>query len=68
MTDTQSADGSFAAAVTVDADDRSDWSVSPRIFGAYVEHYGREVYPGIYAIRSSLVAIKGELTRFNLSA
>jgi alpha-N-arabinofuranosidase len=49
MTDTQSADGSFAAAVTVDADDRSDWSVSPRIFGAYVEHYGREIYPGIYA-------------------
>ncbi|WP_459192285.1 alpha-L-arabinofuranosidase [Halosimplex sp. J119] len=49
MTDTQSTDGPFAAEVTVDADDRSAWSVSPRIFGAYVEHYGREIYPGIYA-------------------
>ncbi|MFC7194423.1 hypothetical protein ACFQL4_06725 [Halosimplex aquaticum] len=49
MTDTQPTDGPFAAEVTIDADDRSDWSVSPRIFGAYVEHYGREIYPGIYA-------------------
>jgi alpha-N-arabinofuranosidase len=49
MTDTQTTDGPFEATVAVDADDRSDWTVSPRIFGAYVEHYGREIYPGIYA-------------------
>ncbi|QLH83242.1 alpha-L-arabinofuranosidase [Halosimplex pelagicum] len=49
MTDTQSSEEPFATEVTVDAGDRSDWSVSPRIFGAYVEHYGREIYPGIYA-------------------
>ncbi|QLH78196.1 alpha-L-arabinofuranosidase [Halosimplex rubrum] len=49
MTDAQPTDDPFAAEVTVDTGDRSDWTVSPRIFGAYVEHYGREIYPGIYA-------------------
>jgi len=37
------------ATVALDSTGPSEWSVDERIFGKFLEHNGRDVYPGIYS-------------------
>lgn len=37
------------ATVALDGSDASEWTVDERVFGKFIEHNGRDVYPGIYS-------------------
>jgi alpha-N-arabinofuranosidase len=42
-------EASGQATVRIDTENRSDWSVDPRVLGKFTEMNGREAYPGIYS-------------------
>ncbi|MCU4975260.1 alpha-L-arabinofuranosidase [Halobacteria archaeon AArc-m2/3/4] len=48
--ETGNGDDPFDTTITLDADDRGDWTVPEELFGRFAEHYGdHEAYPGMYA-------------------
>ncbi|WP_458208956.1 hypothetical protein [Haladaptatus sp. NG-SE-30] len=37
------------AVISVDSSNATDWTINDRIFGKFIEHNGRDAYPGIYS-------------------
>jgi alpha-N-arabinofuranosidase len=49
LSSTVSAQASGDAVISVDPSTATDWTVNKRIFGKFIEHNGRDAYPGIYS-------------------
>ncbi|WP_435156862.1 hypothetical protein [Haladaptatus sp. DFWS20] len=43
------AQASSTAMISVDSSSATDWTINDRIFGKFIEHNGRDAYPGIYS-------------------